>query len=191
MVDHQKRRLLKLNSQPKHWLPWLISEQSLTDGCTQCGACLRACETQMIIRGDGGFPTVDFNLAECTFCYQCATHCPEPLFQEQQHPPWQLKVAIDASCLAYHNVECRSCADSCEAIAIRFRPSLGKTAQPLLDLDACTGCGACQSVCPVSAIQMHQPPSPPQNQSNASKHSTQHLEIETPQDRAFNLGEAP
>lgn len=132
-------------------LPWL-KEAHFTDLCTQCGDCIKQCPTQIIRVGDGGFPRVDFHIDECTFCYQCAQACPEPLFLPQSEPAWQAKAMIKDSCLAYQNVDCRSCSDSCEPFAIRFKLAVGKVAQPQIDLASCTGCGACVSVCPTSAI---------------------------------------
>jgi ferredoxin-type protein NapF len=60
--------------------------------------------------------------------------------------------SFSAVCLAMQGVECRSCQDSCETQAIRFRPRLGGIAQPALEAAACNGCGACVVGCPTSAI---------------------------------------
>tara|TARA_Y100001960_G_scaffold222999_1_gene233340 strand:+ start:2699 stop:3046 length:348 start_codon:yes stop_codon:yes gene_type:complete len=112
------------------------------------------CETKIISKGDGGFPTVDFQLDECTFCYQCADVCPEPIFLDKHEQPWNAKAAINTSCLAQQNVECRSCGDMCETMAINFKLEIGKVAQPVIELDECNGCGACVAVCPTSSINV-------------------------------------
>ena len=65
-----------------------------------------------------------------------------------------LKAAIAPSCLALNHVVCSACAERCDARAIRFRPALGAAPTPAIDLDRCTGCGACVAVCPVSAIAL-------------------------------------
>lgn len=37
---------------------------------------------------------------------------------------------------------------------MRFRPRLGRVAEPEVDLAACTGCGECVAPCPVAAIEI-------------------------------------
>jgi ferredoxin-type protein NapF len=66
----------------------------------------------------------------------------------------ELKAAITPSCLALNHVVCSACAERCEVGAIRFQPALGAAPTPAIDLDRCTGCGACVAVCPVSAITL-------------------------------------
>ncbi len=164
MVDLAKRRLFK-RATLNHYqsdnllqLPWLRSAATFTDDCTRCGQCLSDCETKIITSGDGGFPTVDFSIDECTFCYQCAESCPEKLFLEKDQSPWEIKAQISDQCLAEKKVECRSCGDSCEVQAIRFKLSAGRVAQPQIDSDSCNGCGACVSVCPTTAITVSDDP---------------------------------
>ncbi|HHX8442305.1 TPA: ferredoxin-type protein NapF [Vibrio diabolicus] len=156
MVDLSRRRLFARKAHPDNTvrLPWLTKPEQFTDDCTRCGKCIEACETKIITKSDGGFPSVDFSIDECTFCYQCADACPEPLFLPKTEQPWQAKASINDSCLAKQNVECRSCGDMCDPMAIQFKLELGKVAQPNLDLDECNGCGACVSVCPTSSINV-------------------------------------
>ncbi|KAA0661633.1 4Fe-4S dicluster domain-containing protein, partial [Escherichia coli] len=65
---------------------------------------------------------------------------------------WDLQFTIGDACLAYQSVECRRCQDSCEPMAIIFRPTLSGIYQPQLNSQLCNGCGACAASCPVSAI---------------------------------------
>lgn len=156
MVDLAKRSFFSRNKidDTAIKLPWLANSGVFTDLCTRCGKCAENCETNIIVKGDGGFPTVDFSIDECTFCYQCAEACPEPLFLPQSQQPWNAKASISASCLAINNVECRSCGDMCETMAIKFQLQIGKVAQPKIEFDECSGCGACVSVCPTSSINV-------------------------------------
>lgn len=133
-------------------MPWAVGEEAFTDGCTRCGKCAEACETAIIIFGAGRFPEVDFSLGECTFCGVCRDVCPEPVFISSEQLPWQKAAVIGDHCLSYQGTECRSCGDMCEYSAIRFRLRAGKVAEPVLDSDECTGCGACITPCPVRAI---------------------------------------
>ncbi|WP_341665555.1 ferredoxin-type protein NapF [Vibrio sp.] len=135
-------------------LPWLARPASFTDICTRCSKCLNACETQIIVLGDGGFPKVDFSRGECTFCHQCVDVCSEPLFRSTAEQAWAEKAVVNPTCLAKQNIECRSCSDSCESMAITFKTTLGKVAQPTLNAAACNTCGACVSVCPASSIEV-------------------------------------
>jgi ferredoxin-type protein NapF len=161
LVDLSKRRFFSKRSNQNQFtfetgtrLPWAKPDADFTDACTQCGECLKACETQIITKGVGGFPTVDFEKGECTFCQKCADICPENAFLATNEAPWQITAKINETCLAYQNVECRTCAEECEPRAIQFSHNVGRVAQPKLDSELCTGCGACLSVCPVSAISM-------------------------------------
>lgn len=134
--------------------PWGDNEQHFIENCTRCNACLAHCETSILISGPGGYPIVDFQHGECTFCYACAAACPEPIFLPKTSQPWDLSVSIDQTCLAYKSIECRRCEDNCEPQVISFRPSLVGIYQPKIDLQGCTGCGACVAGCPVSAITL-------------------------------------
>jgi ferredoxin-type protein NapF len=82
--------------------------------------------------------------------------CSEPAFDriafDTGATPWTLVAAIGEACLARKNVVCQSCGDACAVRAIRFRPEPGRVPMPRLDPSACTGCGACVSVCPADAI---------------------------------------
>ncbi|MDG3086019.1 ferredoxin-type protein NapF [Vibrio hannami] len=160
MVDIARRRLFtrapkaEIVTEAPQRSPWLVGEQAFVDGCTRCGKCIEACETSIIIKGEAGFPEVDFHVDECTFCGRCAEVCPEPLFQPKEQEPWQQVAVIGSNCLSLNGVECRSCGDMCEYAAIKFRLQLGGTAKPMLNEKDCTGCGACIKPCPANAIQM-------------------------------------
>lgn len=132
--------------------PWAMENRQFIADCTRCGDCLAQCETQIIIKGEGGFPAVDFSQGECTFCGRCAEICQQPIFHPRETQPWVHKIHINAQCLTQHRIECRTCQDSCPTGAIRFRLQLGGVAQPQVNFEECNGCGACLAGCPVSAI---------------------------------------
>ena len=54
--------------------PWSVNEEDFTDKCTRCGDCILVCETQIIVKGDGGFPEIQFDKGECTFCQKCVNN---------------------------------------------------------------------------------------------------------------------
>ncbi|AAW86402.1 ferredoxin-type protein NapF [Aliivibrio fischeri] len=160
-IDHSKRGFFrrlssqkKINPLTQQRLPWVENESVFTSKCTRCEKCINACEENIIVKGDGGFPIVDFTKGECTFCEGCANSCPEALFDLTAEPVFSHKISINENCLAKKSVECRSCSDMCETQAIRFQLQLGSVAQPKINFDACNGCGGCVAVCPTSAISM-------------------------------------
>lgn len=135
-------------------LPPGVTLESLT-ACTGCGRCVEKCPTQIIALLDER-PSLDFSGGECTFCGDCSRACPEPVFVVEGATRLAHVVAIDGSCLARNNVACQSCRDACPQQAIRFRPRTGGPFLPEVDVDSCSGCGACIGVCPVGAIGLAQ-----------------------------------
>ena len=155
MINRSRRGLFtRQRPSQQQRLPWIKDENTFIDGCRRCNACVDACQTNVIVKGDGGFPVVDFHHGECSFCYQCAQVCPEPLFELQQQLPWTQIATINSSCIALKNIECRSCGDQCETQAITFALQAGKVGQPIIKAVDCSGCGACVAGCPMNAIEM-------------------------------------
>ncbi len=156
-INQSRRNLFSRRKSNVTRPPWSKTEQEFTDNCTRCDKCITACETQIIKRGEGGFPEIDFNLGECTFCQLCVDVCPEPVFDLAQSLPWSIRASIKDSCLTYEGGWCQSCKDACDPRAISFIMAVGQVPKPLIDTDACTGCGACVSPCPSNAIQIGKP----------------------------------
>lgn len=116
---------------------------------------MRACPTRVLHVGDGGFVQIRFDAAGCSLCGECASVCATGAIDRAASPqPFLWRVAVSDSCLNRRGVECRVCGDACDARALRFRPAPGGIASLAVELDACTGCGDCVSVCPVSAITL-------------------------------------
>ncbi|UYG03424.1 ferredoxin-type protein NapF [Halomonas sp. LR3S48] len=154
-VDPSRRALLKgrLEYSPALRPPWAREEPEFLANCSQCGDCLQACETDIIVSDAAGFPQVDFQLGECTFCRACVEACEEDVFRDpEREPPWRHVAAIGSACLGPQGVYCRSCGESCEAGAIHFAFNARRVPEPTIDSAACNGCGACVSVCPTQAV---------------------------------------
>lgn len=92
--------LKKINPLTQQRLPWVENESVFTSKCTRCEKCINACEENIIVKGDGGFPIVDFTKGECTFCEGCANSCPEALFDLTAEPVFSHKISINENCLA-------------------------------------------------------------------------------------------
>lgn len=134
--------------------PWAVDNSLFIENCTRCGDCIHVCETRILVKGEGDFPEVHFDDGECTFCQKCVEVCQQPIFRPVTEQAWTHRVAIGEECLTFRGVECRSCEDSCETRAIRFKPVLGQVSQISLNLENCNGCGACLKSCPALAIKI-------------------------------------
>ena len=125
------------------------------DQCTKCGDCVEACPEAVIDIGADGYPVLQPSTGPCTFCGVCALSCPTEALDIERLSDWPWRAAIKGdACLSMRGVSCRLCQDNCDQRAIGFRLQLGGRAEPVLDPDACTGCGACTSLCPASAIAL-------------------------------------
>lgn len=145
-----RREFLKIGGRERQRIrPPGIVEKALV-ACTGCGKCQDHCPAGIIALIDG-LPALDFSAGACTFCDACAAACPEPVFTAGDHR-FEHIITIAGSCLPFHRVDCQACRDACPTEAILFRPVRGGPFVPELSEDACTGCGACISVCPVGAV---------------------------------------
>lgn len=136
--------------------PW-TNQSRVREFCTSCGDCIRACPESILVPGPAGTPIIDFRNGPCTFCYACADACERSVFAARQSVPWDSRVSISDDCLLTGGVSCQSCTDACDEAALRFDFRSGPAGSIQIDLDRCTGCGACVSVCPVNAISVCQP----------------------------------
>ncbi len=126
------------------------------DRCQDCDDCVQACPENIISIDGQGWPAVRFDTGPCTFCGDCATACPTGALDAERAADWPWRANFTASCLSMNGVSCRICQDACGEDALRFRPQLGGRYEPVLDAEACTGCGACASACPVGAVNFEQ-----------------------------------
>ena len=136
-----------------HRPPW-TNEASIRTDCTSCGHCLKACPEAILVSGPAGTPIVDFNFGACTFCGACVGACDENVFADVIQAPWSLAAEVGPRCLLKAGISCQSCTDACDEDALRFDLAVRPAGAIRLDLDKCTGCGACVAVCPVDAISM-------------------------------------
>lgn len=158
-VDSSKRALLRgqmgKQAVSVFFPPWAV--QDFTDRCTRCNVCVEVCEERILVKGDGGFPQVDFSLGGCDFCGICANSCEHGALVNDGERPWGLLARLDSErCLSSQGITCRTCDDQCDIRAIRFRLQTGGRSTPQINPFECNGCGACLAVCPANAVRLEE-----------------------------------
>jgi len=148
---------------PRPLRPPNARKESLFVGlCTRCGNCLRSCPSGIIERdlgryGWSGFwtPVLNFRNGYChEGCTQCTEVCPSgALLRLRVEDKGRVRIGlprVDMNvCLLGDNRECSACARWCPYDAIRYRWCETEYAvKPEIDPHKCTGCGACEAVCP-------------------------------------------
>lgn len=136
--------------------PW-TDEARIRGACTACGACVEACPEAILTRDADGRPALALDGGACSFCGACAEACPAPVFDSDRVPPWPVAAAVGGGCLLDLGIDCRICTDACDTEAIRFDPGRRPVGAVRVEPAACTGCGACVSVCPADAITLADP----------------------------------
>ncbi|MBD1388270.1 ferredoxin-type protein NapF [Neiella sp. HB171785] len=137
--------------------PHALAESQFTETCTRCEKCIAVCPTNIIVKGSGGFPEIDFGAGakECELCNKCVEACQDDALNAANEPVWRWQLTLnEQACLPFQGVACRSCGEYCADSAIRFQPKIGGQFTPELILEACTGCGACIHPCPTNALQI-------------------------------------
>lgn len=142
--------------------PGAIDEPDFLGVCVRCGNCIRVCPTRIIEPALAQYgpaslltPIVRFEekycLVECTKCmHVCPSGALARLSTEGKgrQPIGVAKVDMNV-CLLAEGRECTECRRWCPHEAIRYEWSeIEYTLIPQIDAEKCTGCGACEAVCP-------------------------------------------
>ena len=154
MIDKTKRNFFRRISSPfKSFLfpPYYEKKEDFLN-CINCSekSCVTVCP-EKIIQIIDNVPVLNFAYNGCTFCDECAKACGNVLKIEHKKEKINGEFLINfKKCLAWNNTVCYSCQDICEENAISYTGMFN----PIIDLDKCTACGFCISVCPNDSIEV-------------------------------------
>jgi len=148
--------------------PGAAEEDVFTGLCTRCGSCARVCPSGIISpdSGQAGLwgllsPIINYEKKYCLpDCVDCTMVCPSGALQrldiERKRRYIIGEALIDHSlCLVtLGRKDCDACVAACPfgAIRIHWDDDL-YAAYPLIDMNNCNGCGACEVVCPVEGYK--------------------------------------
>ncbi len=130
--------------------------------CNSCMACIESCPSHIlepgIKLGQGVIPRITFNHGwcppDCTVCNDvCPTGALSHITVEEKsniqigHALW-----IRENCLTVESKECRACEEACKNGCIEMVRN-GRKLYPIINTVSCTGCGACENVCPATPLK--------------------------------------
>lgn len=143
--------------------PGAVSIRNLENHCTGCQLCVAECPNGVLRPSTGVMtlmqPQMSFERGFCRpKCTRCSHVCPtgaiRPITREEKsatqigHAVWVKKNCI----VVERHVECGNCARHCPTGAIMMVPMDPNNPDslkiPAVNTEKCTGCGACEYVCP-------------------------------------------
>ncbi|NOY96719.1 MAG: ferredoxin-type protein NapG [Chlorobi bacterium] len=155
--------------------PGALPEADFQKACIKCGQCVVACPYDSLVvaaPGDGvpnGTPHFIARDIPCYMCtdYPCIEECPSEALTVDMvtsdgkasinNAKMGLAVIHKESCIAYWGIQCDACYRACPLIGEAITLELEQNEQtkkhanikPVVNSDACTGCGICEHVCVV------------------------------------------
>lgn len=155
--------------------PGALPEKELLARCIRCGRCADACPNCAIVPfteetgsdlsmrpgpGQRGTPVIFPRRQACILCsgapgneLLCAAACPSGALQETPKDAQSIlaRVAMGTAhvdkhlCYSYNNASCGACVRACpfEGVAL----TAGLWEKPIVNPDACVGCGLCERAC--------------------------------------------
>ena len=155
--------------------PGALTEEEFLSVCIRCGRCADACPNRAIVAftedtgkdlamkpgpGPRGTPVIFARRQACMLCNTvpgdellCTAACPTGALQRTKKDAESILAHVKMGtakvdfnlCYSYNGASCGACVRACpfEGKAL----SAGMWEKPLLDPDACVGCGLCERAC--------------------------------------------
>jgi len=165
----------KVSGTPKYFSdrcirpPGALPEEEFLQACTRCGECMRVCPTNALqpALAEAGLegwmtPVLVAKIGPCVeHCTLCGEVCPTDALRrftvEQKREDIKLGLAVvdQDTCIAINGGrDCIVCQEVCSYSAVAFKDVwdeiLGRNKRvPVVDEQKCTGCGICETECPV------------------------------------------
>lgn len=149
--------------------PGALAEKDFNATCIKCGQCVNACpyHTLKLEPAGGnlplGMPYFEPRKIPCYLCpdIPCMKACPtgalSPELKNINDSRMGLAVIDLENCLSWKGLRCEICHRECplkgKAITLELHPrAQSKHAMfyPIVNSDACTGCGICEKACPTA-----------------------------------------
>lgn len=140
--------------------PGALPEADFLDTCARCFKCGDACPNgciEFFSLGDGLdralTPFIKARTRACILCGHCAEVCPTGALKpfEATREGWVAAVDMGKArvnkglCYSYHGRTCGACYRACPLGGEAMKIGVFET--PLVQLDACVGCGLCEQAC--------------------------------------------
>lgn len=149
--------------------PGAQGESDFMARCIKCGKCIDACPYQALKPAGNeagmavGTPRIDARDQACRLCedFPCVDVCPTGALRDvSARSDVRMGVAVidEEGCIAFQGMRCEVCYRACplidQAIVIDYRMREGDAIHtlfaPVIDEDACVGCGLCVERCVIS-----------------------------------------
>lgn len=146
--------------------PGAQEEKGFSSRCVKCGRCIEACPYAAIVPASAdagsavGSPTLDLRNQACRLCHDfpCAAACPTDALRDVaavEDVDMGHAVIDEDLCIALQGMRCEVCYRACplidRAITIDYRlregDSIHSVFAPVIDEQACVGCGLCVERC--------------------------------------------
>ncbi|VEG99525.1 quinol dehydrogenase periplasmic component [Slackia heliotrinireducens] len=149
--------------------PGAGDEKDFLSKCIKCGRCIEACPYQALYAQTGAFgagigaPTLNVRNQACRMCEDmpCIPVCPTGALEKletRNDIRMGLAVIDREHCIAIKGMRCEVCYRACPLIdraitldkRVRDNDYIHTVFEPIIDVDACTGCGLCVERCVVT-----------------------------------------